>query len=1856
MPTDDQFMGDILPTKQRNSIRLYYNNINGINYNNRFESLHPTLDNMNNLEADIICFTEPNLDTTQAKIRLDLHKTIQRHCPQSKVLSTTSPLTFHTAFKPGGCLTIIRNTIHSRVNLHGSDELGRWQYARLATRSNAMIYIVTIYKPCKHSLKQAGPMTVFRQHWTILRGQGQQNPKPRQQFDDDLITFLSKITQDGNQIILVGDFNDIKNNSKLFPRLYSIGLRDMINDRHSNLPPFRSYLRGSNTIDYAMCSLSILRHIESSTYEPFKLHTNSDHRGIIIDFSKSLLGQQDRMTPIPHRGVQSTNPFLVEQFLKTLKHQWLLFDIPNRINNLLSQQPSRKTLRSELNSIDNDVTKAMLIAERKTKRKQQPPWSPKLKAASLHVRLYKLFLKEFQTGNSYTNAIEFTQNLLRPTSIERPTTIQDCQRQLRRLQKQLKKLRRKAHKERKSYLDQLIQQYEITGDNEKQSIVRKIQRAEATKRCYNKLRYILNPPKPGVTFIQHTKNGRTKTVYNRLQLEDMILHRNQRHFNQCAGTPFTTGQLRQLNWSADSPLADAILQGTDPTTHANPYVHTVLQNCNQQTKTLPISLSNDDLCNLFKVWNESTTTSPSGRHLGLYKSIFLNQQDEDVIKIQHQLTSIIKTSLEHGIGLNRWRRVLNVMVHKLEGSFLLDKLRVIHLFEADYNGTIGLLFNRKLLYNAEIHNVLNNNQWGTRPHRQAEDVLMLKELSYNLASTTRTTLATFDNDATGCFDRVPCSIAMLASRRLGATKEMCRLQADTLKNIQHSLRTAFGPSIHSYTSTDSIEIHGQGQGSRAGPPTWVFVSSLLLDCMEKLATGVHFTCPYQQVHHRRHNNAFVDDVTGYTNCFVDELHGCHKVDKTLTLMQKDATIWNELLQVSGGKLALHKCLYYVVSWQWSNGFATPQPAEQIVPKIKLLQGSQEQTINHYECNQAHRTLGQMKAPNGSQEAQLKFLTTKSNKWLEAIKEAQLSRLEAKAAYESIWLPSMTYGSGTTNLTEKDLNGIQQPIVNHILPLLGYNRHFPRIAVYGTRKYGGMQLKHLYTEQGIAHVTQFVKYFRSNNSIGKLLHVSLRWIRLISGLSRCPLRIPQPHYHHIQDRWFSTLILFLYQCNASIETTDDTNILCRHDDSCLIDDILLLAPTKLSLILFNQCRLYLHVTTLSDITNAKGTCILRHVWTGTQPIDSPILWPQQAKPSSKAWRLWRSYLAQCYLLDDTITTPTRSDLSLRSPLGNWNQTHHHTQLHQHYINPSTLQLYKRQPTGFVIFSPCRNNRRNIHYKPTRHTTYVPLSSHPITISTDRDNLSVNKHDIQTPPVVPCSTTHSLQTSISNLSDWELNLIQHHRLYVDEDTIATCIDQATTLATDGSHKDSRGSYGWILASPDGTHLAEGSGTVYGATLTSFRCEAYGILSALRFLLLIRQHYHQPISRSSITWWCDSQSLLQRLTSLPIPNPNRAKLSDHDVETTIRHTIPLVTTNLQSHHIRSHQYDNDPINSIPLPYRLNRLADRLATKHLHQINGNTTHAPLLAPARCQVNIHGKTITRGIPNNLRSAFFDKPLQDHLLRRLGISIHQDINWNCFSSAFLQLPQRHQQTIRKWVFGFLPTQRRLHRYSECPSPLCPKCKTTPETDYHFLTCGGADSWSEYLFQPLEALQRQHNITHWVYHTIYNNLRRFLNQTPPQCLNNWIADAYEHQTNIGWNACFYGALSPAWSQSQHRAQPTRHAGDRICTKIVSLLFKAVIRRWQDRNSQLHKTSPNNEIRLRLEAKVRGLYSCSDKTLESDKAIFSMPLTELLQKPTQQLQLFILHNTPIVKTSVRQQQELTSRQHRDIASYFQRLPHN
>ena len=219
-----------------------------------------------------------------------------------------------------------------------------------------------------------------------------------------------------------------------------MGLVDTILSRHTNTPPFRSCNKGNNVIDFALCSPSILSCITSSAYEPFMINTMSDHRGIVIDFdTQELLGKHEHIVSPDKRGLNANNPIQVDKFLEALQKYWTKYDIKNRISNAMNNTKTTD-IRLVVNSIDKDITKAMLKAERKVSKPNRPPWSPALKQASLLVKYYKLLRRQLLLNIDLSTAIQHTKRQLEFSPIQ-PRNHQDHQTLLRKAQKSLKKIR-----------------------------------------------------------------------------------------------------------------------------------------------------------------------------------------------------------------------------------------------------------------------------------------------------------------------------------------------------------------------------------------------------------------------------------------------------------------------------------------------------------------------------------------------------------------------------------------------------------------------------------------------------------------------------------------------------------------------------------------------------------------------------------------------------------------------------------------------------------------------------------------------------------------------------------------------------------------------------------------------------------------------------------------------------------------------------------------------------------------------------------------------------------------------------------------------------------------------------------------------------------------------------------------------------------------------------------------------------------------------------------------------------------------------------------------------------------------------
>ncbi len=100
------------------------------------------------------------------------------------------------------------------------------------------------------------------------------------------------------------------------------------------------------------------------------------------------------------------------------------------------------------------------------------------------------------------------------------------------------------------------------------------------------------------------------------------------------------------------------------------------------------------------------------------------------------------------------------MIFKETGNYKINRLRVIHIYEADFNLLLAVKW-RQLIQHAEMTNTINEGLFGGRPGREAQSLTFLEELKYDLSILTRRTLFHFDNDAASCYDRIIISLASL---------------------------------------------------------------------------------------------------------------------------------------------------------------------------------------------------------------------------------------------------------------------------------------------------------------------------------------------------------------------------------------------------------------------------------------------------------------------------------------------------------------------------------------------------------------------------------------------------------------------------------------------------------------------------------------------------------------------------------------------------------------------------------------------------------------------------------------------------------------------------------------------------------------------------------------------------------------------------------------------------------------------------------------------------------------------------------------------------------------------------------------
>ena len=500
-------------------------------------------------------------------------------------------------------------------------------------------------------------------------------------------------------------------------------------------------------------------------------------------------------------------------------------------------------------------------------------------------------------------------------------------------------------------------------------------------------------------------------------IESLLIQRNQKHFGQAAGTPFTQPPLQaDVGYKADGYAAELILNGQIDYTCMSKATSLFIKHLQKRTAvTLDGTITEEDILHKLKHWDERTTTSPSGLHLGHYHCMWRDPQlrpndpnQEFVLMYQKSLltatTSMLNYALKFGHTYDRWTKIVNVMLQKDPGNPRIHHLRIIHIYEADYNMLLAVKW-RQAIHHAEDHKLLNAGMYGSRPGRSAHDPALLEVLQNEIYRMSMKSGINFDLDASSCYDRILMSLATLSSRRIGMAPAPTLVNGLTLEKAKYHLKTTLGTSDQFYTHSTQYPIYGTGQGSGNSPAIWCFLCSVLFDAFESKAHGAQFI-DYNQTSRLIYMIGFVDDCTQRVNLF--ESQSQPSSEKLISLMEQDAQLWNDLLWASGGALEQSKCSYHLIESEWTaNGHPFLKGGK--LPQCITLHKNESPTRTKQKSNyDAHKTLGCFINPAYNRTQPWNAIRAKNESFLQLLETNFFTRSETWTFYTAIYLPSITY--------------------------------------------------------------------------------------------------------------------------------------------------------------------------------------------------------------------------------------------------------------------------------------------------------------------------------------------------------------------------------------------------------------------------------------------------------------------------------------------------------------------------------------------------------------------------------------------------------------------------------------------------------------------------------------------------------------------------------------------------------------------------------------------------------------------------------------------------------------------------------
>ena len=1849
------YSGDVLttqtewPMKNKQEIfRVMGANVNGISSSDDLIEWDITLGHMMDLQVDCLCLTEPNLDLNSYLVKDTIRhatKSFDRHMHLTVTASSQPPLKRGSFYKPGGTITAVNGVWSGRVQMNLStlkgDKYNRWGTTHLTGR-HFTVTILTVYRVCAQR-NGGGDNTIYLQQQSDLEIATGKVMDPRKSLRTDLLAFINQLHNHNHKVLLIGDMNEDLLNPKndIASFLGETNMVNMFTNRHPHLSLPVTYDRGRACLDLMAMSSSLDPSIVVRMgYLPFYQPFASDHRAMFCDLDMNVLFgkcKPDLVRPV-FRKFHTNNVKTSQKYLKSLEDKLSRSKIFQQVSELrqqiatrdMTQPPWRyNDLIQRCKTLETKVSELMKAANRSVGR-------------TPYVNGYWCSNKIREAGHAKYCAKRLVRRISVGLGDSDGVSEEEARQLLAEATEQLRIAQASSRESRDTMLHHLSRKRAKEWRMEAESAIKIIQNAEKAKQQFAKisrstkssnhgsLRKVLVPSAPTNSATDADSDDLTQwtTIENPKHLHEVLLRRNAHHLSRSQHSMFARGPVQEaVGWDSQGPGIEDLLNGSiDSDTlgeaypefgnEASAFIRALRYPSNSsgqlEKEKFKWKFGLNEYRSVFKKTCEETACGPSGFHMSYWKVAL----ERDAIAEVHAF--FIWAAFELGFSYPRWEVSWHCMLQKKKRPYY-HKLRIIQLFEGDFNAGLKFLLGRKLMAHLVKKKYITTEMYGSIPGRTAPEAMgVLQQVFDNHRLTRRNLLADF-NDAAGCFDCIRHNLSSITMMRLGCMALLALCHCLAQLNMMHFVRTAagisdghitFNPDGHSNIASypDSVQstmnyrgnIGGVGQGGGGSPVIWLTVSMPMIETFHQFAEGAEIRDPLGRLTFSLWVLSYVDD-NSLLRTFPDNTA---PTDFWKTA-SKEFSSWHKLLQITGGDLALEKCTCTVMKWKWGSTYGIPALcSSKDFPGSIQVQSSldpfqQTHSLHRLEPWEAQRQLGIRLPLTGSCAIEFEFRKNQCARFANSIKKAPLSRHEAYVHFRQYFIPALSFPFPVTLFTTSQCHELQRKYIFHLLPKLGINRHMPRITIYAPMDKGGAQLLDLRVLQPVHQLTTLQQHLRRQDATGQSLVSNAHALQVLLGSSDQFLDLDYANYSTYIDnnaRW-----CYIWQISAQLDISIQSSFLWSpvspygERDIGLMDQAV--SDPKYQrkhreLHAINACRLYLKVFFLSELTTYSGRYLQRGSLDGAIVNPHPITtFPQQPMPTKYQWGVWRAFLFQHFVYSDLALHPS--------------------------------------------FDPT-SRARNVRQLP-RHESIISKYRNVMSTAT-----------LGTP----------IEGVVSQLPPFFQYMLDGYQSLWDPKTTARIrcgiLQGCIETATDGSLLQSRnrGSHGVAISiQGDRDCLIEGGARCpTSPAMSSLTTEHYGLLSLGVILhLVVLTTFTSDDMRTTapippVTVYIDNQALVKRGAKL---TPVRLTLKAHSVpdfdlwELTneILKSLPFC---LKCEWIKGHQDDTVAPVDLETPALLNIAADHQATtKQNHHSDIPAEVKPFLSQGVIGYYDKDGAEIMNLYHYIADKLHSPAMREYLIDKFQWTreIQSSIDWCSLSTALraLPVPQRlkqmqylyNWQNVGQQKAQFAQSSMHSARKSHSPEMIsdllqCPMQCGSPETNGHYLLCSSspatvARATNVATFRSiLVDAKTCPGIVTWLTMALNGQESDLTVHEGGGTYFDVIgADLLESQTKVGWEALRRGFLSLQWRRLQaayvqHELQSTVFDLDHWMTKIIQFIFQHGRAMWEVRNESLHGATPNDSRSLRLNLlrkRVRQLYHHEDRKYvpPSDrKTYFGLPV--------------------------------------------------